>query len=1528
MEIAKYIELGEKLGYTGAELREFVKDREREVKEEKDREKEERRLARELEKEKIEREEKRIASESEKERIAMELEKEKMEREERKLALEYENREKERQYELELERIKASEIKQENNASGEASGSDRKIIKPFKLPVFDENKDDMHVYLTRFEHYAKMVKWDKEYWAFQLGNLLKGEAANVFARLMQGEKTGDYDELKSELLVRFQLTDEGFRKKFRQSKPDKEETATQFVRRITSYLDRWVELSKTGHTYEELKDLLLREQFINACDKDLCVYLEERGAKDVQEMAHLAQSYLKAHGGFMVRGDREVKSRFGRQERDRDRKSNFDQNRKPVVTCYRCKKTGHRAAECRTNLNFSNKSQDSRYHKGSACVAVDNLGKNDKSDSHETTCLGHVSVATGQDLQKVKVTLDTGEELPLVGLLCDKARKLPDNLPVLYGMVNDVIVGTLRDTGCSGVVVKRSLVRDEQLTGNEVVCIMIDGTVRRCPMASIYVETPFYSGIVQAMCMDTPVYDLILGNIPGVKDYHELDSQEVSDKVVKDPAGNSSDKTVKQVQSSEEGVETVRKADLPETANVITRAQAKNKDKPISPLKVVKAEEISLGGDDLKSLQKKDESLKKYWKLAEEGKDSSPGRIGNTQFSVMNGLLYRLYQSGKIAGGNRLKQIVVPTSLREKVMRIAHDSIMGGHLGSGKTSERILSQFYWPNLYNDVVRYCQSCEVCQKTIPKGRIGKVPMQEMPLIEEPFKRVAIDLVGPIKPVTDRGNRYMLVLVDYATRYPEAVALPSIQTEVVAEALVSMFSRLGIPEEILSDHGTQFTSDLMKEVHRLLSIRSMTSSIYHPMCNGLVERFNGTLKHMLKKMCAERPRDWDRYIDALLFAYRETPQDSLGFSPFELMFGRNVRGPMNILKELWVKEDLDSEVKTTYTYVFELREKLEECLKIARDNLKTAQVKHKRYHDRKTQNRQFQEGDKVLVLLPTDSNKLLMQWKGPFTIECVKGKVDYRIRIDDQVKTFHANMLKKYFERTQDSSQRTGGVLQVSSVGVVDDDECSDDDISPSACEDIELTTLQGSENYQDVQINKDLSASQRRELQDLIYEFRDIFTDIPGSSKSVEHKILVSSNDPVRQKAYPIPHVLQKKVKEEVSKMLQLGVIERSDSAYASPVVLVKKKDSSIRFCVDYRRLNLLTIFDTEPMPNTEDVFAKVHNKKFFSKLDLSKGYWQIPMSRESRDLTTFVCSEGSFRYLKMPFGLVTAPATLNRLMRRLLGEIEEADSYMDDILASSEFWKSHMLVLRQVFTELKREGLTLRPSKCLLGFNDLDFVGHIVGGGKLSPHPDTVDRIKCAKQPVTKKQVRSFLGLVGFYRRYIPNFSTIAAPLTDLTKKGKSNKVEWGSAQERAFNSLKECLIKAPVLRLPDFSRSFVLQTDASDEGLGAILYQDFEDGRFPVAFASRKLLAREKVYAAIEKECLGLVWAVKKFQTYLYGTEFLLQTDHQPLIYINKTKFDNPRVMRWALALQPHRFRICSIKGTDNVGADYLSRAT
>ena len=205
------------------------------------------------------------------------------------------------------------------------------------------------------------------------------------------------------------------------------------------------------------------------------------------------------------------------------------------------------------------------------------------------------------------------------------------------------------------------------------------------------------------------------------------------------------------------------------------------------------------------------------------------------------------------------------------------------------------------------MRYCRSCDICQRTVTKGRVSKLPLGKMALIELPFKRVAVDLVGPIAPVTDQGNRYILTMVDYATRYPEATPLKSIEAETVAEALVTMFSSVGVPQKLLSDQGSQFLSRVMK-VSRLLSLNQLVTTPYHPMCNGLVERFNGTLKMMLRRMCAERPKDWDRYLSEFLFAYREGPQKSLGFSPCELLYGRTVRGPMRILKEIWTKDGTD--------------------------------------------------------------------------------------------------------------------------------------------------------------------------------------------------------------------------------------------------------------------------------------------------------------------------------------------------------------------------------------------------------------------------------------------------------------------------------------------------------------------------------------------------------------------------------------------------------------------------------------------
>ena len=257
------------------------------------------------------------------------------------------------------------------------------------------------------------------------------------------------------------------------------------------------------------------------------------------------------------------------------------------------------------------------------------------------------------------------------------------------------------------------------------------------------------------------------------------------------------------------------------------------------------------------------------------------------------------------------------------------------------------------------------------------------------------------------------YILTLVGFATGYPEAVPLKNIDTETVAEALVNIFSGFGVPEEILSDLGKQFVSEYMKEVTRLLSTKQLTTTPYHPMCNGLTEMFNGTKKGLLKRLCGEQPRQWHRYINPLLFAYREVPQESTGFSPFELLYGRAVRGPMFILKELWTKELEQPKVKNSYQYVFELREKLEDTLKLAHSELQKAQNKEKHHYDRKTKVWKFVPGDKVLVLLPTDHNKLLMQWKGPFEVSAVVGLNDYKVKVKGKERVYHANLLKKYFE-----------------------------------------------------------------------------------------------------------------------------------------------------------------------------------------------------------------------------------------------------------------------------------------------------------------------------------------------------------------------------------------------------------------------------------------------------------------------------------------------------------------------------------
>ncbi|XP_061195768.1 uncharacterized protein LOC133203996 [Saccostrea echinata] len=694
-------------------------------------------------------------------------EKEKFERDER--AVEREARKLEREIELEtikreteLQKYRNSEIAATNaNAIGQVSNSRAKLP---KLPVFEESKDCIDSYLQRFERFASNAKLEESVWDINLSALLK-------------------------------LTEEGFHSKFRTSKPDPGESPSQFFARIDNYVEKWLNLTKSPRTYEGLKDLFLREQFMNSCSRSLAMFLKERHPGNVEEMSNLADQFIEAHGYSSFMKDVQVfqktyPSEFQRSLINRNHNQMYrrqsDSQQMKDRKCYRCHKPGHLAKDCYSKQSVHRHGMQ-HIHKIHKAAAMKNKKNNCESNPDYNNCSSSLQPQYASTKSAIPVNTSSEGEKPLVGSACiltDKLKEccvknghvklacghiLPvvggvcqvcDAMPVLMGYVGESYVKVLRDSGCSGIVVKLDLVKDTELTGKLQECVLIDGTVRQVEEAVIDIDTPFYVGKVNALCMKEPVYDLIIGNVQGVRNHSDPDP------------------LWRRREDRENNFELLQA--------VQTRSQKVKEEKGMKELSVSDSIDLDVNVDKMKELQTTDESLSTYRNLATSGKKKNLGDGIVSWFSVEKGLLYRHFQSSKVSDNKIFKQLVIPGTLRRKVMTIAHDSIMGGHLGTKKTVDRISSSFYWPGIQGDVKRYCQSCDVCQRTFPKGKVTKVPLEKMPLIDTPFERVAVDLVGPIAPVTEKGNRYILTVVDYSTRYPEAIPLKGIETERVAEAL----------------------------------------------------------------------------------------------------------------------------------------------------------------------------------------------------------------------------------------------------------------------------------------------------------------------------------------------------------------------------------------------------------------------------------------------------------------------------------------------------------------------------------------------------------------------------------------------------------------------------------------------------------------------------------------------------------------------------------------------------------------------
>ena len=645
----------------------------------------------------------------------------------------------------------------------------------------------------------------------------------MYARLALDEST-KYPSLRDALLKRFHLTAHGFQQKFRTAKPEPHESAPQFAVRLDNVLTRWVELSKCQKTYEEVKDLLLREQFLMSVDPTLAMFLKERDPHSISEMSEIAEKYCEAHGGFgmqnITRKIPQQNSNFKKtyDQKPPQRPTNFSRSNpsnpsqvstfRRSITCYNCGKTGHIAKDCRSRPKGITKvanviasaltdlfGKDDDIHAEQSINQGTSANENNPKDETSVETIACMMTAHNiLDHNCAKdgfVTLKCGYEIPIMSVAC--SDKNPTGMPVTIGYVNKQSVKVLRDTGCSGIVVRRDLVLDNQLTGQIKSYVLADGTIRQAPVAKVNISTPFFVGYSEVLCIDNPVYDLILGNVCGAR--YPTNPDPNWKPMVDEPQSPTTD------------MRTGNNIYI-ETSAVQTRTQSRQMEKPLKKLKVPNVLP-EIDQNQIKEAQRSDPSLKKVRDLAQTA-DLKQNRNGSSsKFFWSKDLLYREFQSPKIDYGQPCIQLVVPSKFRGHVMKIAHESILGGHQGSTKTAEKVLTNFFWPGVHADITRFCRSCDICQRTLPKGKVSKVPLGKMPLIDTPFQRVAIDIIGPIHPISENGNRYILTFVDYATRYPEAVPLRSIETTRVAEAMVQVFTRVGIPKEILTD---QFTSQLM--------------------------------------------------------------------------------------------------------------------------------------------------------------------------------------------------------------------------------------------------------------------------------------------------------------------------------------------------------------------------------------------------------------------------------------------------------------------------------------------------------------------------------------------------------------------------------------------------------------------------------------------------------------------------------------------------------------------------------------------
>ena len=1487
-----------------------------------------------FQREKEERDREEREKEREKERELLQFQREKEERDR-----EREREKEERDRELQI-RLKELEIQAKIENSAVKSNPQFDVTRNIRLvPPFQEKEVDK--YFLHFEKVAENLKWPREHWVLLLQSVLLGKAREIYTQLSV-EQSSSYDLVKELILKGYELVPEAYRQKFRNCRKESDQTHVEFARTKEQLFDRWCISEKIDNNHEKLRQLMLVEEFKNCVTSEVRTFLHEKKVENINDAARLADEYSLTHKTSFVNrpksttppfhshvtsSNSSVKTNLSNVSKPKTIRDSKDQNPLSQTFCNYCKKPGHLVSEC-----FSLKRKQQRdgikptglttlRSKPRSCVAsspkVKALPKSDSVMEVYEPFLSDGFVSLQGDLcppTPIRILRDTGASQSLI---------LADTLPFSEKSssgTNVLIQGV--ECGFVSVPLHNVCLSSDLVSGPVAV-----GIRPSLPFKGVHLllgnDLAGDKVVVNPLVTDTPCMDQTPDPI----------EQEIPDLYPSCAVTRAMAKKAIQTNDSDFDLSDtfIGHSFSSEIDNSLRSLPEVQTDPSLSDHSTPRSNDQGhdmLSRSQLIQEQNSDPEISNLFQRALSEDEISQVAVG---YYTKNGILMRKWRPPDVPAEDEWTvnhQIVVPKLYRQEILSVAHETPMSGHLGVNKTYHKILSHFYWPGLKADVAQYCKTCHTCQMVgKPNQTIPKAQLQPIPAFEEPFSRVIIDCVGPL-PKTKSGCEYLLTIMCASTRFPEAIPLRNIKAKTIVKALVKFFTFVGLPKSVQSDQGSNFMSGVFQQVMYELGITQYKSSAYHPQSQGALERFHETLKNMIRSYCFDTEKDWDEGIHLLLFAARESVQESLGFSPFELVFGHSVRGPLKLLKEKFLSET--ETPMNLLQYVSDFRNKLTKACELARANLQAAQNRMKSRYDENTTFRSFEPGDKVLVLLPVPGKPLHAKYFGPYTVEKKVSDLNYVVNTPERRKQrqmCHVNMLKEYFDRDSFISKPVSVVSSTS----VPQDSCTIDtecNVDPGEKPDPGPAKLVNSDILNNLdQKLAHLEPSEQKELKQLIHDYEHLFPDIPTRTDKIYHDVVLEDSTPVKQHPYRMNPVKQQCLKDEVQYLLDNDFIEPSQSNYSSPCILVPKPNGTYRMCTDYRKVNSVTKTDSFPIPRIDDCIDKVGKAKYVTKFDLLKGFWQVPLTDRAKEVSAFVTPNGLYQYKVMPFGMKNSPATFQRLINMVIAGLDDCDAYIDDAIISSDTWKDHLSTIRAFFDRLTDAKLTINLEKSEFCHATVTFLGHVVGQGEVRPIEAKVEAISDFPVPTCKRKLMRFLGMAGYYRKFCQNFSIIAEPLTNLLK--KSTKFVWTESCQKAFDSLKAILKSAPVLLAPDFKKSFKLAVDASDIGAGAVLIQEDDNGvDHPVCYFSKKFNKHQGNYSTIEKECLALVLAVKQFEVYLTScpSPVVVFSDHNPLSFLHKLKNKNQRLLRWSLLLQEYNLVIKHIKGKDNLIPDALSR--